>query len=60
MIPTVALIDLGSGLLKTLIESLTKSNVPGQIIDAASNLVSQLEAHKDDVITKANLEAQRG
>jgi hypothetical protein len=60
MIPTVAVIDLGAGLLKTLIESLTKSNVPGEIIDGITNLVSQLEAHKDDVITKANLEAQRG
>jgi hypothetical protein len=57
---TAVLIDLGTGLLKQLAASLTASNVPGEIIDGISNTVAALEKHKDDVITKANLEAQRG
>ena len=60
MDPYVALIELGSGLLKQFLGSLTKSNVPAQIIDAGTAFVTALDAHKDDVITKANLEAQRG
>jgi hypothetical protein len=57
---TAVLIDLGTGLLKQLAASLTTSNVPAEIIDGISNTITALEKHKDDVITKANLEAQRG
>jgi hypothetical protein len=57
---TAVLIGLGTGLLKQLAASLTTSNVPAEIIDGISNTITALEKHKDDVITKANLEAQRG
>jgi hypothetical protein len=58
--PYVVLLDLGSSFLKQFVGSLTKSNAPAQIIDAVNGVVTAIDAHKDDVINKANLEADRG
>jgi hypothetical protein len=58
--PYVVLLDLGSSFLKQFLASLTKSNAPAQLIDAVTATVGAIDAHKDDVINKANLEAQRG
>lgn len=60
MDPYLLLLDLGSSFLKQFIGSLTKSNAPAQLIDAVTAVVSAIDTHKDDVINKANLEAQRG
>lgn len=54
------LIDLGIALGKELLGSLTKAKAPQEVLDAAGATVTALEAHKNDLITKANLEAQRG
>jgi hypothetical protein len=54
------LIDLGLELGKDLLGSLTKAQAPQNVLDAAGATVAALEAHKNDLITKANLEAQRG
>ena len=60
MDPYIVLLDLGSSFLKQFLASLTKSNAPAQIIDAVTATVEAIDTHKDDVINKANLEAQRG
>jgi hypothetical protein len=60
MDPYVELLDLGSVFLKQFVESLTKSKTPGQIIDSVVATVKAIDEHKDDVVSKANLEAQRG
>lgn len=60
MDPYVVLLDLGSTFLKQFVGSLTKSNAPAQLIDAVTGVVTAIDAHKNDVITKASLEAQRG
>ena len=60
MNPYVVLLDLGSSFLKQFLASLTKSNAPAQIIDGLTSVVTAIDTHKDDVINKANLEAQRG
>jgi hypothetical protein len=54
------LIDLGISLGKELLGSLTKAKAPQDVLDAAGAAVTALVAHKNDLITKANLEAQRG
>jgi hypothetical protein len=54
------LIDLGIALGKELLASLTKAKAPQDVLDAAGATVTALEAHKNDLITKAALEAQRG
>lgn len=57
---TQILLDLGIALGKELLGSFTKAKLPQEVLDAAGATVSALEAHKADLITKANLEAQRG
>jgi hypothetical protein len=54
------LIDLGIALGKELVGSFTKAKAPQDVLDAVGATVSALETHKNDLITKANLEAQRG
>jgi len=54
------LIDLGIALGKELLGTFTKAKLPQDVLDAAGATVAALEAHKNDVITKAALEAQRG
>lgn len=60
MDPYLLLLDLGSTFLKQFVSSLTKSNAPAQIIDAINATVNAIDEHKNDVVSKANLEAQRG
>ncbi|MBZ5523571.1 MAG: hypothetical protein LAP21_15160 [Acidobacteriia bacterium] len=54
------LIDLGLGLLKQLTSSVTKAQWPAKVIDALSTSISALEEHRNDVVSKAALESQRG
>ena len=56
----VILIDLLIGLGKSLLAEYTKAGLPQEVLDAAQATVDALEAHKNDVVTKANLESQRG
>jgi len=53
-------IDLALPLLSSLISNLTKSQAPTHIISAVQAAIDALAAHRDDLITKDNLEAQRG
>lgn len=53
-------IQMGLALLGPLLDGLLKSSAPKQVIDAVSAAITALEAHKNDLITKAALEAQRG
>jgi len=53
------LISLGIEFLKLFL-SKTKAKLPEEVVTSLEASVVALEAHNDDVITKANLEAQRG
>ena len=53
------LIGLGAQFLSAFLES-SGNKLPAEIVSAVGNVISQLEAHKNDVVTKAALEAQRG
>ena len=56
----VELINLGIGFLGTYLESLTKSKAPQEILDGVQAAITQLEAHKNDVMSAADWESQRG
>lgn len=53
------LISLGIGFLSQFLESLTSNKAPAEVIDAINAAIAALEAHKTDVINKANLESER-
>lgn len=55
----IQLIDLGVGFLDMFL-SKVKSNVPQTVADAVQAAADALISHKNDLVTKANLEAQRG
>jgi hypothetical protein len=52
-------IDIGLGLLETFLGRL-KNKLPAEVVAAIQDAYDALDAHKQDLITKANLEAQRG
>jgi hypothetical protein len=59
----VMLLDLGITLTQAFLGSLKGNKVAGNIdnlLGVGQSFVDALMAHKDDVITKAALEAQRG
>lgn len=56
----IQLIELFVGYGSQLVGYLTKKKAPAEVIDALSAALVALETHKNDEITKANLEAQRG
>jgi hypothetical protein len=53
------LIGLGIQFLQAFLGQ-TKAKLPVEILTSTEALIAALEAHKDDVLTKANFEAQRG
>jgi hypothetical protein len=55
----IELIDLGFGFLQTFLGKL-KNNLPATVVAAVQAAADALLAHKNDLITKANFEAQRG
>lgn len=57
---SLALVEMGLGLLNQLLSSFTKSNVPAEVINSIQAAITAVQAHYDDLVTKANLEAQRG
>lgn len=56
----VGLLDLGLSFLRQFVASLTKQKAPTEVIDAVQASVDALEAHQNDVLSKADWEAQRG
>lgn len=62
MNPYILLLDLGIGLTKTVLTAIKGHAADGAntLLDAGQNFVDAIEAHKADVLTKANFEAQRG
>lgn len=53
-------LELGLSFLVSFINKLTKSNAPGEVITAFRAAYDALVSHRNDVVTKAALEAQRG
>jgi len=53
------LIGLGIEFLQAFL-SKSNSKLPAEVLSAVQSAVSALEAHHNDLITKAALEAQRG
>ncbi len=55
----VPLLDLGIGVLETFLGRL-KDHIPAEVAAAVQAAIDALFAHKNDLITKANIDAQRG
>lgn len=53
------LIELGLAFLQTFL-SKTKAKLPVEVVTSLEASVAALQTHYDDVVSKANLEAQRG
>lgn len=56
----IPLIELAVAILSPLLDRLAKSNIPSAVLRGFETAIAELVAHKDDLVTKANLEAQRG
>jgi hypothetical protein len=56
----VTLLDMGLGFLRQFIASLTKQKAPAEVIDAVQASITALEAHQNDVMSKADWEQARG
>jgi hypothetical protein len=55
----VPLIGLGLGILQLLLQKLGPGT-PAEVVAAIQNAYNALLAHQNDLITKANFDAQRG
>lgn len=55
----IELIDLGMTFLEMFLGKL-KTQIPAEVVTAVQAAIDALAAHKQDLISKANLEAQRG
>jgi hypothetical protein len=60
MVPYLPLIELGLAFLKPLLDRLTTSKAPQNIIDATQVMITALDQHKNDIMSKADWEKQRG
>lgn len=56
----VILVQLGLTALKAILESSTKANAPQEVIDAIGAAIVAVETHLNDLMSKADWEAQRG
>lgn len=56
---TIQLIDLFLSLGGVFVEKLS-NKLPAEVLASLQSALAALEAHKNDLVTKANLEAQRG
>ena len=54
-----ALIDLGIGFLQMFLSKL-QTKAPAEVVAAIQASIDALAQHKNDELTKANFEAQRG
>lgn len=55
----ITLFDLVFGFLGNIL-STHKDKLPAELVSAVQAAVDSWAAHRDDLVTKANLEAQRG
>jgi hypothetical protein len=55
----LAVVTLGLTFLDQFLTQ-NKNQLPSQVVQALEAAIAALAAHKDDLISKANLEAQRG
>lgn len=55
----ITLLDLGLSFLQTFLGNL-KNKLPAEVVQSIQAAIDALVAHKDDVVTRANLEAHRG
>lgn len=55
----IELVDLGVTFLQMFLGKLS-NQVPAEVVAAVQAAIDALAKHKDDLITKAALEAQRG
>lgn len=53
------LLNLGLTFLQQYLSGI-KNKLPAEVVSSIESSITALEAHRDDLITKANLEAQRG
>lgn len=56
---TITIIDLVATFLQTFLGNM-KSKLPAEVVTSVQATLDALFAHKDDLLTKANFEAQRG
>lgn len=57
----ITLLDLGLGFLQTFLTGLKGAGkAAAPVVAAVQAAIDAVAAHRDDEITKANLEAQRG
>ena len=57
---TLILVNLGLTVLQQLLASFTAAKAPQEVIDAIKAAIVAVAAHRDDLLTKENFEAQRG
>ncbi len=55
----ISLADVGFGFLELLLQK-HGQKLPAELVQAAQAAVDSWAQHRGDVVTKANLEAQRG
>lgn len=53
-------VTLGLKLLGLVVDTFTKAQLPQVLIDAAQSAYDAVEAHKNDLMTKDQWEAERG
>lgn len=56
----ITIATMGAQLLEMLIGAFTKAKAPQAVIDGLTAAAAAIQTHQTDLITKANLEAQRG
>lgn len=57
---TAILVQLGLTFLKQFLTSMTQAKAPQEVIDALQAAIVAVENHLNDVMSKADWEAQRG
>lgn len=53
----LALVSLGITFLQNFVQN---SKLPAEVVSSIQAVITQLIAHKNDLLTKANFESQRG
>lgn len=56
----ILLLEVVLPFLGTILNQLSHSGAPSEVIQAVENAIASLQSHKNDLVTKTNLEAQRG
>lgn len=56
----LSLISLGISFLQSFLGNINSSKLPAEIATSIQAVITALTAHKNDILTKAAFEAQRG